>query len=67
MNNTESHCHYSGWKRTLGEGREECPRGYGHIKGCANLEQVCYGIKDLGVKYLTIYAFSTELETFKEG
>ena len=36
------------------------PRGYGHVKGCANLEQVCYDIKDLGVKYLTVYAFSTE-------
>ncbi len=36
------------------------PRGYGHMKGCANLEQVCYDIKDLGVKYLTVYAFSTE-------
>ena len=36
------------------------PRGSGHIKGCANLEQVCYDIKDLGVKYLTVYAFSTE-------
>ena len=34
------------------------PRGYGHVKGCANLEQVCYDIKDLGVKYLTVYAFS---------
>lgn len=33
------------------------PRGYGHVKGCANLEQVCYDIKDLGVKYLTVYAF----------
>ena len=30
------------------------------MKGCANLEQVCYDIKDLGVKYLTVYAFSTE-------
>ena len=36
------------------------PRGYGHVNGCANLEQVCYDIKDLGVKYLTVYAFSTE-------
>ena len=36
------------------------PRGYGHVKGCANLEQVCYDIKDLGVKYLTVHAFSTE-------
>ena len=36
------------------------PRGYGHIKGCANLESICDDIKDLGVKYLTVYAFSTE-------
>lgn len=36
------------------------PRGYGHVKGCANLEKICYDIKDLGVKYLTVYAFSTE-------
>lgn len=36
------------------------PRSYGHVKGCANLEKVCYDIKDLGVKYLTVYAFSTE-------
>ena len=35
------------------------PRGYGHIKGCANLESICDDIKDLGVKYLTVYAFST--------
>ena len=26
------------------------PRGYGHIKGCANLENICDDIKDLGVK-----------------
>ena len=36
------------------------PRGYGHIKGCANLEDICDDIKDLGVKYLAVYAFSTE-------
>ena len=36
------------------------PRGYGHVKGCANLETICEDIKDLGVKYLTVYAFSTE-------
>ena len=36
------------------------PRGYGHIKGCANLETICDDNKDLGVKYLTVYAFSTE-------
>ncbi len=36
------------------------PRGYGHIIGCQNLEHMCNVIKDRGVKYLTVYAFSTE-------
>ena len=36
------------------------PRSYGHVKGCANLETICDDIKELGVKYLTVYAFSTE-------
>lgn len=36
------------------------PRSYGHVKGCANLETVCDDMKELGVKYLTVYAFSTE-------
>ena len=36
------------------------PRSYGHVKGCANLETICDHMKDLGVKYLTVYAFSTE-------
>ena len=36
------------------------PRSYGHIKGCANLESVVDDAKDLGVRYLTVYAFSTE-------
>ena len=43
------------WARERG-----MPRTYGHVKGCANLENICYDIKDLGVKYLTVYAFSTE-------
>ena len=36
------------------------PRTYGHVKGCENLEKVCSIAKELGVKYLTVYAFSTE-------
>lgn len=35
-------------------------RSYGHVKGCANLETVCDYMKELGVKYVTVYAFSTE-------
>ena len=36
------------------------PRSYGHARGCANLEKICDHMKDLGVTYLTVYAFSTE-------
>ena len=36
------------------------PRSYGHVKGCANLETVCDYMKELGFKYVTVYAFSTE-------
>ena len=36
------------------------PRGYVHVKGCANLETICADVRHLGVKYLTVYAFSTE-------
>ena len=36
------------------------PRSYGHVKGCENLERICNTARDLGVKYLTVYAFSTE-------
>ena len=32
----------------------------GHVKGCENLEDICEVAKELGVKYLTVYAFSTE-------
>ena len=36
------------------------PRTYGRVKGCENLEKICSVAKELGVKYLTVYAFSTE-------
>lgn len=36
------------------------PRTYGHVKGCENLEKICSVAKGLGVRYLTVYAFSTE-------
>lgn len=36
------------------------PRSFGHFKGCENLEDICEVAKELGVKYLTVYAFSTE-------
>lgn len=36
------------------------PRNYGHIAGAKNLEQICEDAWDLGIKYLTVYLFSTE-------
>ena len=36
------------------------PRNYGHTVGAKNVETVCEAAHDLGVKYLTMYAFSTE-------
>ena len=36
------------------------PRSFGHVKGCENLEDICEVAKELGVKYLPVYAFSTE-------
>ncbi|MBR0086015.1 MAG: isoprenyl transferase [Lachnospiraceae bacterium] len=36
------------------------PRNYGHAKGSANVEVMCHAAWDLGIKYFTVYAFSTE-------
>ena len=36
------------------------PRGFGHRQGGKALEQACEDIWHLGVKYFTVYAFSTE-------
>lgn len=36
------------------------PRNYGHVQGSKNVETICRAAYDLGIKYLTIYAFSTE-------
>lgn len=40
--------------------KKKMPRTYGHMVGCDNLEKVCYVARDLGIRYLTVYAFSTE-------
>jgi undecaprenyl diphosphate synthase len=36
------------------------PRGYGHKAGAETVEQICEDAYNLGIKYLTVYAFSTE-------
>lgn len=36
------------------------PRNYGHTVGAKNVETVCQAAHDLGIRYVTMYAFSTE-------
>lgn len=36
------------------------PRNYGHKAGAKNVETVCKAANELGIKYVTMYAFSTE-------
>ncbi len=36
------------------------PRNYGHMEGAKNVERICEGAWRMGIKYLTVYAFSTE-------
>ena len=36
------------------------PRNMGHIQGAKTVEQICEDADSLGIKYLTVYAFSTE-------
>lgn len=36
------------------------PRNYGHMQGSKNVEKICEEAYRMGIKYLTVYAFSTE-------
>ena len=36
------------------------PRNYGHVRGAKNLETICRDAWNIGIKYLTVYLFSTE-------
>lgn len=36
------------------------PRNYGHSRGAKNLEVICEDAYNMGIKYLTVYLFSTE-------
>ena len=36
------------------------PRNYGHIQGAKAVEDICEVAHNMGIKYLTVYAFSTE-------
>lgn len=36
------------------------PRNAGHVAGSKNVEKICKAAWDMGIKYVTMYAFSTE-------
>ena len=36
------------------------PRNYGHLQGAKAVEAILYDADELGIRYLTVYAFSTE-------
>lgn len=36
------------------------PRNYGHAQGAKNVEVICRAAYNMGIRYLTVYAFSTE-------
>lgn len=56
---TAAYCDHSGWEWTLGK-KKGMPRNYGHAQGSKNVERICEAAYKMGVKYLTVYAFSTE-------
>lgn len=43
------------WAKAQGK-----PRTFGHKAGAENVEVICRAANDLGIQYLTMYAFSTE-------
>ena len=43
------------WARSKG-----MPRNYGHVQGAKTVETICREAWNMGIKYLTVYAFSTE-------
>ncbi len=40
--------------------KRHMPRNFGHLQGSRVLEQICDDADEIGIKYLTVYVFSTE-------
>lgn len=40
--------------------KKHMPRNFGHLQGSKVLEQICDDADEIGIKYLTVYVFSTE-------
>ena len=56
---TAAYCHHPGRKREMAKAKG-MPRNYGHAQGSKNVERICEEAWRMGIKYLTVYAFSTE-------
>ena len=40
--------------------KRKMPRTYGHVQGSKTVEKICEDAYKMGIRYLTVYAFSTE-------
>ena len=40
--------------------KRRMPRTYGHAQGSKNVETICRAADEIGIRYMTFYAFSTE-------
>ena len=40
--------------------KHHVPKNVGHSKGSDNVEKIVEAAHDMGIKYITVYAFSTE-------
>ena len=48
------------WMETDAGQKQRNARNYGHAQGSKNVERICEEAWRMGIKYLTVYAFSTE-------
>ena len=48
-------CFHGTWDKSKG-----MPRSYGHVQGARTVEDICEIAYNMGIQYLTVYAFSTE-------
>ena len=55
----QTYCHHYGWEWEMGE-RAGPGRLFGHYHGVESVRNVVEACAELGVGYLTLYAFSTE-------
>lgn len=56
----QAYCHYHGTGNGRWAKKRGMPRTFGHKKGAENVVKITRAMKESGVKYLTLYAFSTE-------